>query len=98
MSKQHIIRYNGKNGYLSQVIESEDFIPVQAADAGFFESFVKAGDEIKKGQVLARIHDPYLGTVRSTLCAPVHGTVAFVHDEAMTYEHTAVLKLIREER
>ena len=49
MSKQHIIRYNGKNGYLSQVIESEDFIPVRAADAGFFESFVKAGDEIKKG-------------------------------------------------
>lgn len=49
MSKQHIIRYNRKNGYLSQVIESEDFIPVRAADAGFFESFVKAGDEIKKG-------------------------------------------------
>ena len=98
MSKQHIIRYNGKNGYLSQVIESEDFIPVRAADAGFFESFVKAGDEIKKGQVLARIHDPYLGTVRSTLCAPVHGTVGFVHDEAVTYEHAAVLKVIREER
>lgn len=83
---------------LRESIGSEDFIPVRAADAGFFESFVKAGDEIKKGQVLARIHDPYLGTVRSTLCAPVHGTVAFVHDEAMTYEHTAVLKLIREER
>lgn len=98
MSKQDIIRYNGKNGYLSQIIESEDFIPVRAADAGFFESFVKAGDEINKGQILARIHDPYLGTVRSTICAPVHGTVAFVHDEAMTYEHTAVLKLIREER
>ena len=52
MSKQHIIRYNGKNGYLSQVIESEDFIPVRAADAGFFESFVKPVMKSKKGKFL----------------------------------------------
>lgn len=98
MSKQEIIQYNGRNGYLSHIIESEDFVPVRTADAGFFESFVNAGEEIHEGQVLAQIHDPYLGTVRSSLIAPVNGTVAFVHDEAMTYEHTAVFKLIKEER
>ena len=50
---------------------------------------------MEKGQLLARIYDPYLGTLKSILYAPVQSTVAFVHDEAMTYENTAVLKLIR---
>ncbi len=97
MSKQNIIRYHGYNGYISRVIESEDFVSVRAVDAGFFESCVRPGEKVEEGQQLARIHDPYLGTIRSCLQAPVHGTVAFVHDEAMTYENTAVLKLIKEE-
>lgn len=97
MSKQEIIRYRGYDGYIPRVIKSDDFVSVRAEDAGFFESYVKPGDEIFEGQLLARIYDPYLGTMRSALYAPVHGTAAFVHDEAMTYESTAVLKLIKEE-
>ncbi|MCD8022075.1 MAG: M14 family metallopeptidase, partial [Lachnospiraceae bacterium] len=97
MEKQGIIRYRGYNGYHSRVIESKDFVPVRAEDSGFFEALVAPGEEVDEGQLLARIYDPYLGTVRCTLHAPAHSTVAFVHDEAMTYQSTAVLKLIREE-
>ncbi|MDY3249073.1 MAG: M14 family metallopeptidase [Candidatus Choladocola sp.] len=98
MSKQGIIRYHGRDGYVPQVIESSDFVSVRAENAGFFESCVKPGEEVFEGQLLAHIWDPYLATLRCSLFAPVYGTVAFVHDEAMTYENTAVLKLIREER
>ncbi|MCD8398479.1 MAG: M14 family metallopeptidase [Lachnospiraceae bacterium] len=97
MEKQGIIRYRGYSGYHSRVIESRDFIPVRAEDSGFFEALVHPGEEVDEGQLLARIYDPYLGTVRCTLHAPAHSTIAFVHDEAMTYQSTAVLKLIREE-
>lgn len=97
MSRQGYIRYRGYDGYVSRVIESSDFIPVRAAAAGFFEAAVKPGEEVEEGQLLARIWDPYEGNMRKALYAPVRGIVAFVHDEAMTYEHTAVLKLIREE-
>ena len=88
-----------KSAYNGELIppESEDFVSVRTSDAGFFESVVMPGEEVEKGQVLARIRDSYLGTIRSSLYAPLHGTVAFVHDESMTYENTAVLKLIREE-
>lgn len=97
MSKQGMIKYHGYDGYISQVIESQDFVSVRADQAGFFEAFVKPGEEVVKGQILARIWDTYLGTMRSALYAPVPGTVAFVRDEPMTYENTAVLKLIKKE-
>lgn len=97
MSKQEIISYRGYNGYVPQVISSDDWVSVRADQAGFFETHVKPGEEVFEGQLLAHIWDPYLGTMRSALYAPVHGTAAFVHDEAMTYANTAVLKLIREE-
>lgn len=93
MSRQGIIRYRGNEGYISQVVESTDMVSVRARGSGFFESTVKAGERITQGQLLARIIDPYLGTVASELYAPVDATVAFVHDEPMTYENTAVFKL-----
>lgn len=97
MSKQGMIRYRGYDGYLSRVIESEDFVSVRAENAGFFEAYVRPGKRVEGGQALAGISDPYTGKLISTLYAPVYGTVAFVRDEDMTYEDTAVLKLIRDE-
>ena len=96
LSKEEIISYRGQEGYISRVIDSEDFVPVRAEEAGFFEALVKPGERVEKGQLLARILDPYQGTVKSDLRAPADGIMAFVQDEPMTYEATAVLKLIRE--
>ncbi len=97
MAKQGLIRYRGYGGYVSEVISSDDFIPVRADAAGFFESMVKVGEKAYKGQILARIFDTCRGVEISSLRAPVDGTVGFVRDEPMTYANTAVIKLIRKE-
>lgn len=97
MAQQKIIHYRNHSGYISRVIESENFVPIRTETSGFFEAYVQPGDEVSEGQRLASIYDPYLGTVCSELYAPVYGTVAFVQDEPMAYQHTAVLKLIQEE-
>ncbi len=97
MAHQDLIHYRNHNGYVSRIIESESFVPVRAETSGFFDSQVKTGEEVTEGQLLATISDPYLGTIKSKLRAPVYGTVAFVQDEPMTYQHTAVIKLIQEE-
>lgn len=78
-------------------MHSSDFISVRADCSGFLKTFVKPGQRVEKGQLLATILDPYEGCIRSELTAPVHGVISFAGDEPMTYENTAVLKLIREE-
>ena len=97
MSRRRLINVTARGGYRSQIIRSSDFVSVRADCSGFLRCFVEPGERVTRGQPLARILDPYEHTVLSELTAPVHGVVAFAGDEPMTYENTAVLKLIREE-
>ena len=97
MSRRGLIRCHARGGFHSEVICTSDFISVRADHSGFLKCLVTPGQTVEKGQLLARILDPYEGCVLSELAAPVRGVVAFAGDEPMTYENTAVLKLIREE-
>ena len=97
LSKENIIQYRGQDGYISRVVESVDMVSVRAKASGFFEAQVKVGDRVEKGQLLAQIRDTYVGEIICSLYAPLDSTVAFMHDEAMTYENTSVIKLFPEE-
>ena len=97
MSRRGLIRCHARGGFHSEVICTSDFISVRADHSGFLKCLFTPGQTVEIGQLLARILDPYEGCVLSELAAPVRGVVAFAGDEPMTYENTAVLKLIREE-
>lgn len=58
------------------------------------ESAVEVGEKVKKGQAVAYVIDPYMGEQKEVLRSPIEGTVAFLHEEAMTYSNAAVLKII----
>ena len=95
--KQGVIEYRAYEGYISRVVESQNFIDVRAMHAGFFEQCAKAGEKVEAGQVLAIISDPYTADVLQEVRAPVSGIVAFAHNETLAYQNTAVYKLIPEE-
>jgi len=97
MARRKLIKYHARGGYRSEVIRTSDFVSIRATCSGFLKCYVKPGDRVEKDQLLAHIMDPYEGCVRTKLKAPVPGVVAFAGDEPMTYENTAVLKLIRED-
>ena len=97
MSKQEIIEYRGYEGYVSRVVDSKDFYDIRTDRAGFFEQYVKAGEKVDLGEVLAIISDPYTAEVLQIIKAPISGIVAFAHNETMAYQNTAVYKLIPEE-
>ena len=97
MSKEGIIDYQGFEGYISRVVDTKDMLNVRADCAGFFEGLIKAGQKVKRDSVMARITDPYTGEVKREIKAPEDGIVAFVHNETLAYQYTAVIKLIVDE-
>lgn len=98
LNKEGIVEYSGHEGYLSLVVEDTDMVSVRTKAAGIFESRVKVGEEVGKGQLLAQVLDPYEGEVLQELFSPVDGLIFFAHDEPLTYANTAVYKLVRHER
>ena len=94
MSKNGVIDYRGDEGYISRVVESTDFMAIRSHTAGFFEAMAGAGDRVEKGQKLAVITDPMTGDVKETLCSGEEGVVAFMHNETLCYQNTAVIKVI----
>lgn len=98
LSKEGIVEYHGHDGYISMVVEDTDMVPVRTKSSGIFEGNVEVGDEVEKGQTLARIMDPYEGEVVESIVSPVDGIVFFAHDDPLTYANTAVYKLIVREQ
>lgn len=98
LNKQGIVEYHGHDGYISKVVKDTDMASVRTHKPGLFETYVKVGQEVEKGQKLAEVIDSYEGEVIETLYAPVDGIVFFMNNEPLMYSHTAVFKLIvREE-
>lgn len=94
MIQEGFVSGKGDPGYCSQVIADTDLVPVRPYTAGLFQSGIRAGQRILKGQPLAFVTDPYDGSTKEKLLSPVTGTVFFVHNHPMTYANTAVLKIL----
>ena len=92
-----MVDYRGHDGYISRVVEDTDLVSVATKTSGIFESVVNVGDEVERGQLLARIIECYEGEVIEELRAPEDGIVFFMHGEPLTYSQTAVFKLILHE-
>ncbi len=78
----------------SAVVYDENLLTLRTDRAGFFNSFVKPGEAVEEGQLLAQITDPYEGTLRSRIVAPAAGQVLFMHQESLIYADSSVFKLV----
>ncbi len=94
MSAQGMLKYSIPDRLHSRIVHDEDMILIKTAKSGIFEPMVKAGEEVRTGQPLANILNPYEGDILETLYAPSDRVVFFVHNEPLTYANTAVIKLI----
>ena len=94
LGKEGIIIYSGLDGASSKVVDTDMFISIRANQAGFLESLVKAGENVRKGQVMAYITDPYTSDILQTVIASEDGIVAFEYDSPIAYKNTALFKLI----
>ena len=94
LKKIHVLDVRVQNaGYESIVLDEEELVNVIARRAGIFYRMIGAGPHVKKGQVLARILDPYDCSVLDEVKAPVCGTVFFAHNKPLTLEHAIIYRI-----
>jgi len=70
---------------------------IQSPQAGIFSCMKKAGDKVMKGEVIARIIDPYEGNVIEEVVAPCAAIVFFVYNKPLILQNAILFKLLKSE-
>lgn len=94
LKRMGIIRYESHSGYISHVLYEKDLSDVHVKRAGIFRGLAKPGDDVRYGNVIAEIIDPYEGTIRETVLAPTDGIVFFAHTESLIAQSDIAYRLI----
>lgn len=95
LSRVGAIDFKTHSGFMSEVIKEEDLLVVKARKAGIFCSVRKPDDIVRKNEVIAKILDPYDGSVRSEVQAPEKGIIFFMHNKPLVHESTLIVRMIR---
>lgn len=95
LTRMGIIRYNCHSGYIASVIHEEEMRTIRADMGGIYKRYVRPGDEVHCGEIMADILHPYEGYVMSQVVAPVDGIVFFSHKKPLVTEHEIVYRLIK---
>ncbi len=94
MSSIGIVRHTSRPGYQSIVVSDGNFTNVRAASAGVFYKIKGAREFVEKGEALAKILDPYDGSLRLTVNAPASGSIFFAHDKPLVLQNTLLYKIV----
>jgi len=94
LKRMGIIKYESHSGYISHVIQERDLKDVYASSNGLFRSHIRAGDEVKYGDSMAEIIDPYTGEVKEIIKAPTDGIVFFSYTEPLIGQYDVAYRLI----
>lgn len=95
MQRTGIIRYSTSMlpDYNSQIMNESDLITVKAPVAGILNKMKTARDEVRKGEIMAVITDPYVGEVIAEIRAPEDGIIFFAHNKPLALQNTPLFKV-----
>ena len=94
LKRMGIIKYESHSGYISHVIQEKNLKNVYAPTNGLLRSRIHAGDEVRYGDPMADIIDPYTGEVKEIIAAPTDGIVFFAYTEPLVGQYDVVYRLI----
>ena len=95
LTRMGIIKYNNHSGYIAEVINEDDLMPILAGAAGLYRRLKEPGEAVYRGDVIGEIIDPYCGEVISQVVSPTEGLIFFAHTEPTVMEDAVVYKVIR---
>ena len=67
---------------------------IKSDQAGLFLPYVKVGDEVEKGELLAEIIDPYIGEVKKEIVVEKKGKIFFERNKPIVYANTVIFRII----
>lgn len=82
-------------GHHSFTLKDKDLITISSDEAGILYQIRHSGEDIKEGDVLAKILDPFTGEVRSVITSPTDGTIFFSHHRPLVHQNTIMFKIAR---
>ena len=94
LSENGLVKRNVFPGYKSQVLEDKDFTTISAPCAGIFYKLKSSGSEVRRAETIAKILDPYDGSVLAQIAAPKDGVIFFAHSKALIMEKTAAFQVV----
>ena len=77
-----------------QVIDESSFCSVRTPQAGIFYRLKGAGDKVHESEPLARIIDPYEGSVRAEITSPTDGIIFFAHNKPLALANTLLFNIL----
>lgn len=95
LTRMGILRYNCHNGYIASILEENELVSVKARSAGFLRRLVDINTEVQRGDLLAEIIDPYLGTIVSEIRATVNGIVFYSSTKPIVMQNSIAFQIIK---
>jgi predicted deacylase len=95
LNRNKIITYNIHAGYASAVIHEKSMYSIKSTRGGILYQKKHANEEIREGDLLAEILDPYDGTVLSEIVTPVSGVIFFAHQRPLISQNTVIYRIVK---
>lgn len=67
---------------------------VRSQKAGFYTKLISANHAVEKGDLIAKIVDPYNGETIEEIKSPCKGIIFFAHYRPLVLEDTVVFRII----
>lgn len=103
-SWQAVFRFLYKRGYVSgsihsgmvsDVITDGQLMSIVTPSAGILYPMRGVGDDVRKGDLLSKILDPYNGSTLSEIHAPEDGTIFFAYNRPLVNQYKMLYNIIK---
>jgi predicted deacylase len=95
LDRNKIIKYKIHDGYASSIIREENMCGIKSTRGGILYQKKRANDEVKEGDRLGKILDPYDGSVLCDIVAPVSGVIFFALQCPLVSQNTVIYRMIK---
>ena len=95
LTRMGIIKYNCHNGHIASILAEEDLVTVKPNISGFFRRTCQINKEVRRGDILAEVLDPYEGNIIDRIVAPVDGILFFAQTSPILFEHSVAFRIIK---